>query len=230
MSPRTPHLLVIEDEPTLLYVLRATLEYGGFSSDGCESALSALRKLDEFGYDCVIMDLNLPDSDGFELLKAVRARSNVPVVVVSGRGTEHDRVNALDEGADDFVQKPFMPAELLARVRAVLRRHGAADAAQEAGRTATPAPAAASVADGRFPDLTASERRLFAILQSSSSEVVPTPAIVAAVWGEGLSRDAHHVRVLVTNLRKKLNRADDPLTIENDRGIGYRLVRHFSAH
>lgn len=226
MSPRTPHLLVIEDEPTLLYVLRATLEYGGFTSDGSESALSALRRLDEGLYDCVIMDLNLPDSDGFELLKTVRGRSNVPVVVVSGRGSERDRVDALDEGADDFVQKPFMPAELLARVRAVLRRRGGPDPAQEGGRATATSLDLPAVADGDHLDLTASERRLFAVLQARSGDVVPIPTIVSAVWGDGPSRDAHHVRVLVTNLRKKLNCGDDRLTIENDRGNGYRLVRH----
>ena len=116
-------ILVIEDDPALLTILKAALDYGGFKEELVGSGADVVAAFKRRGFDAVLIDLGLPDVYGAEVLRELRADLDVPILVVSGRGSERDKIDALDLGADDYVSKPFLPGELLARIRAALRRH-----------------------------------------------------------------------------------------------------------
>ncbi len=228
LATSAPHLLLVEDDPATLHVLEATLEYGGFASDVATTALDALQRLNDRSYDAVLLDLGLPDLDGSHLIKTLRTNSDVPIMVVSGRGTEQDKIASLDLGADDFVAKPFLPGELLARIRAVLRRRGpslamaANDIIEENGG---PAPA---IPDGdvRFARL---EGNLFKLLEGRGDDVVTYDDIIEAIWGRDKPRGQSHVRVLVGQLRRKLELQNSPYKIRSERGAGYRLWKSADA-
>ncbi len=228
MATSAPHLLLVEDDPATLHVLEATLEYGGFASDVATTALDALQRLNDRSYDAVLLDLGLPDLDGSHLIKTLRTNSDVPIMVVSGRGTEQDKIASLDLGADDFVAKPFLPGELLARIRAVLRRRGpslamaANDIIEE---NDGPAPA---IPDGdvRFARL---EGNLFKLLEGRGDDVVTYDDIIEAIWGREKPRGQSHVRVLVGQLRRKLELQNSPYKIRSERGAGYRLWKSADA-
>lgn len=216
MSP-VPHLLLVEDDPATLHVLEATLDYGGFGSDVAPTALEALQRLNGRDYDAVLLDLGLPDVDGTHLIKQMRTSSNVPIVVVSGRGTEQDKIAALDSGADDFIAKPFLPGELLARIRAVLRRRGPYTMPIPGGQVA-------ARASGEMK-LARLEGRLFELLQKSGDEVVGYDQIISEIWGAEKERGQSHVRVLVGQLRRKLESQGSRDRIKSVRGSGYKLIR-----
>lgn len=223
MATTAPHLLLVEDDPATLHVLEATLQYGGFGSDVATTALDALQRLSDRTYDAVLLDLGLPDLDGSHLIKTLRTNSDVPIMVVSGRGTEQDKIESLDLGADDFIAKPFLPGELLARIRAVLRRRGPSMAlaandvqADQNGAQASDTP----TDEVRFARL---EGRLFNLLEARGDDVVTYDEIVDAIWGREKLRGQSHVRVLVGQLRRKLEAQDSPWKIRSERGAGYRL-------
>jgi two-component system, OmpR family, KDP operon response regulator KdpE len=214
-----PHLLLVEDDPATLHVLEATLEYGGFGSDVATTALDALQRLSDRSYDAVLLDLGLPDLDGSHLIKTLRSNSDIPIMVVSGRGTEQDKIASLDLGADDFVAKPFLPGELLARIRAVLRRRGPsiALAANDIKEDDGADPPDTEV---RFARL---EGNLFKLLESRGDEVVTYEEIIDAIWSKDKQRGQSHVRVLIGQLRRKLEMQNSPYKIRSERGAGYRL-------
>ncbi len=229
MATAVPHLLLVEDDPATLHVLEATLDYGGFASDVATTALDALQRLNARAYDAVLLDLGLPDLDGSHLIKTLRTNSDIPIMVVSGRGTEQDKIASLDLGADDFIAKPFLPGELLARIRAVLRRRGpsmavaANDITEEDGE---PTAAAAHDGDVRFARL---EGNLFKLLENRGDDVVTYDEIIDAIWGRDKPRGQSHVRVLVGQLRRKLELQNSPYKIRSERGAGYRLWRASEA-
>lgn len=218
-----PHLLLVEDDPATLHVLEATLEYGGFGSDVAPTALEALQRLNGREYDAVLLDLGLPDVDGAHLIKTLRATSDVPIVVVSGRGTEQDKISALDLGADDYIAKPFLPGELLARIRAVLRRRG----------PYTMPVAGEGRAASREPDeikLARLEGKLFGLLERRGDDVVSYEEIIDEIWGQEKERGQSHVRVLVGQLRRKLEAQGSRDRIKSVRGSGYKLIRRSGAN
>ncbi len=227
MATVAPHLLLVEDDPATLHVLEATLEYGGFASDVATTALDALQRLNGRSYDAVLLDLGLPDLDGSHLIKTLRTNSDIPIMVVSGRGTEQDKIASLDLGADDFIAKPFLPGELLARIRAVLRRRGpsiaaaANDLSEEDGST-LPVGADAPDGDVHFARL---EGNLFKLLEGRGDDVVTYEEIIDAIWGKDKPRGQSHVRVLIGQLRRKLEMQGSPYKIRSERGAGYRLWR-----
>lgn len=204
-------------------MLEATLEYGGFGADVATSALDALQRLSDRAYDAVLLDLGLPDLDGSHLIKTLRSNSDVPIMVVSGRGTEQDKITSLDLGADDFIAKPFLPGELLARIRAVLRRRGAGvmvpanDINGGNGALQAPEPPGRDVPFARL------EGRLFTLLEARGDDVVTYDEIIDAIWGQGKPRGQSHVRVLIGQLRRKLEMQNSPYKIRSERGAGYRL-------
>jgi two-component system KDP operon response regulator KdpE len=222
LATTAPHLLLVEDDPATLHVLEATLEYGGFGSDVATTALDALQRLSDRSYDAVLLDLGLPDLDGSHLIKTLRTNSDVPIMVVSGRGTEQDKIDSLDLGADDFIAKPFLPGELLARIRAVLRRRGPsmAMAANDIHDDDDAAPADAPEAEVRFARL---EGKLFNLLEARGDDVVTYDEIIDAIWSKDKLRGQSHVRVLVGQLRRKLELQNSPYKIRSERGAGYRL-------
>jgi two-component system KDP operon response regulator KdpE len=116
------HLLIVEDDPAAAFMLAAALRFAQFDCDVAQSGVEAILLAHKRKYDAILLDLNLPDFDGHQLIQALRSRIDIPMVVVSGQDVEEDKVRALDLGADDYVAKPYMPGELLARIRAVLRR------------------------------------------------------------------------------------------------------------
>ena len=208
-----PQILLIEDEPAMLHLLEATMAYGGLKSDAAPSASEALIRLETNEYDAVLLDLGLPDADGARVIESIRNNSDVPILVVSGRGTERDKIAALDLGADDYIAKPFLPGELLARIRAALRRNPA----KEEIPTRLPA---------RRLRLSPLEKKLFALLEDRAGEVVTNDEITDALWGTTSASGISHLRVLVAHLRRKLKTHREPIEIANEWGSGYVMVRH----
>jgi two-component system KDP operon response regulator KdpE len=234
----TAHLLVVEDDPALLSILEASINFGGFTSQSARSGHEALGVFKTQKFDAILMDLGLPDFDGGDLLKTLRGMSNIPIIVVSGRGTERDKIEALDMGADDFVAKPFLPGELRARNRAALRRHASVD-------ELAPAPEPANEPSDRQPihagpltldpfdrsaringgevSLTEAEYKLLKVLALNANSIVSRAALLEALYGEEV-RETHIVEVLISYVRRKLRPLlDGDDLIVNRRGQGWIL-------
>ena len=221
-------ILVVEDEPDIRRFVRMTLE-----SEGHEvfEAANLQRGLIEAGSrrpDLAVVDLGLPDGDGVTLIRDLRGWSRAPVIVLSARSGESDKVTALDAGADDYLVKPFGAAELLARVRAQLRRQAMSPSSTEAvlrfGRMAVDLARRVVERDGEPMHLTPIEYRLLTHLAAQPDRVVTHQQLLKAVWGPGHAEDTHYVRVHMANLRKKVE--DDPSMPKHlltEAGIGYRF-------
>nr|WP_314073968.1 response regulator [uncultured Roseococcus sp.] len=225
MSPGAPIILVIDDEPQIHRFLGPALEAAGYAPLRADNAREGLRLAASRGPDCILLDLGLPDLDGKEMLERLRAFSRVPVIVVSARDREAEKVAALDAGADDYVEKPFGLAELLARLRAATRRALQAEA---------PSPTVTTgvlevdlehrmvrVAGARVA-VTPREWDLLAALARDLGKVVTQRHLLTAVWGPAHAEDAQYLRVYVGQLRQKLGEAARLLRTEP--GVGYRLV------
>ncbi len=221
-------ILVVEDEPDIRRFVRMTLE-----SEGQEvfEAPTLQRGLIEAGSrrpDLAVVDLGLPDGDGVELIRDLRGWSQAPVIVLSARSGETDKVGALDAGADDYLVKPFGAAELLARVRAQLRRQALAPSSAQAvlrfGRTSVDLARRVVERDGEPLHLTPIEYRLLTHLATQPDRVVTHQQLLKAVWGPGHAEDTHYVRVHMANLRKKVeDDASMPKHLLTEAGIGYRF-------
>lgn len=232
----TARILVVEDDPALLSILEAAIAYGGFQSHSVRSGLEAVDLFKAGGFDAVLMDLGLPDFDGGELLKALRQMSDLPIIVVSGRGTEQDKIEALDLGADDFVPKPFLPGELLARIRAALRRSAtmrasaAAPGAPDDDRnpirigsmTIDPFHRTVEIG-GRQAEVNEAEYKVLKTLAASHGSVVPRSAILEVLYGEDAPTETKIVEVYISHIRKKLRDLTDDELISNQRGRGWVL-------
>jgi two-component system KDP operon response regulator KdpE len=212
-------VLIVEDDPAILHLLTATLDYGGYASDSAGTAVEALSRIGSDAPAVVLVDLGLPDLSGSRLIETIRESSDVPIIVVSGRVDEETKIRALDAGADDFVPKPFLPGELLARIRAALRR-----VKSTSRNGAAPASAPGPFTRSRQLIPGSHEEKLYAFLKEHAGSTVSVSDIVAAVWERGMERDEQHVRVLVTTLRRKLKARGEPFEIVNERGRGYRLA------
>jgi len=236
----TARLLIVEDDPALLFMLEAALSYGGFDSRSASTGLGAIDTFKSDQFDAVLMDLGLPDFDGGELLRVFRQMSDLPIIVVSGRGTEQDKIEALDLGADDFVPKPFLPGELLARIRAALRRTAplsreAASNAVRAMQTDAPRtirlgsltldPGGRSVEmKGRQIPLTDGEYTVLQALIANPDATVPKSTILEALYGQDDARETKIVDVYISRIRHKLRQivgGED--LIQNFRGRGWSL-------
>jgi two-component system KDP operon response regulator KdpE len=216
-------VLLIEDDPAVLHMLQATVEYGGCSAEQASSASEALDRLASQPFDSVLLDLGLPDVEGWQLIQEIRRRSDIPILVVSGRSDERTRVEALDAGADDFVPKPFLPGELLARIRAAIRRHD--PNASETMRMEEPVSAPSSFSTHRTIRPGSMEEKLLTFLRIREGQLVTSDEIISGVWGRDKSRTERNVRVLVAMLRRKLKAQMLPFEIINEHGRGYRLRR-----
>ncbi|MFA4968358.1 MAG: two-component system response regulator KdpE [Sulfuritalea sp.] len=228
MSELRPHVILIEDEATIRRFVRLALE-----AEGCEvfEAAGVQRGLIEAGTrrpDLVVLDLGLPDADGVDFIRELRAWSAIPVIVLSARTEEAEKVRALDAGADDYLTKPFGTAELAARVRAHLRRRGGtADASTVVsfGGVQVDLVHRTVEKDGVPLHLTPIEYRLLTSLLASPGCVLTHRQLLKAVWGPNHAEDAHYVRVYMGQLRKKIE-ADParPRHILTETGVGYRFV------
>jgi DNA-binding response OmpR family regulator len=225
------HVLVVEDELSIAELVRAYLERDGYAVVWASSGEQALAEIGRHPVRLVVLDIGLPGIDGFEVCRRLRARTAVPIVILSAREDEVDRVAGLEAGADDYVVKPFSPRELVARVKAVLRRadgrlagdrSASADEEVLAAGGVTLDRAAREVAvDGERVDLTAREFDLLAALLANAGRVLSRDRLLEDAWGLDFAAGTRTVDVHVAQLRRKLGRA---ALIETVRGAGYKLV------
>jgi len=225
--PLNPTLLVVDDEKQIRRLLRVTLESEGYQVREAETGQLGLQEVAHQAPDGIILDLGLPDLDGTEVIRRLREWSKVPVLVLSVRESEDDKISALDAGADDYLTKPFSGRELLARVRAVLRRTPAATepATVRVGEIEIDQAARVVRRSGIEVRLTAKEYALFQLLVQHRGRVVTHRHILRELWGPNAEENTHYLRVHMTHLRQKLE-ADPhaPKHLKTDAGIGYRLV------
>ena len=229
MSEPLPVIIVIEDEPTIRRFVRMSLEAEGYRVFEADSVQRGLIEAGTRQPDMVVLDLGLPDGDGVGFIRDLRTWSEIPVIVLSARTTECDKVEALDAGADDYLTKPFGAAELLARVRAQLRRRsqigGAQSAVFEFGKVRIDLSRRSVEREGKPLHLTPIEYRLLAHLIAHPDSVLTHRQLLKNVWGPSYADDSHYLRVYMGHLRKKLE--DDPSQpkhLVTETGVGYRFV------
>jgi two-component system KDP operon response regulator KdpE len=221
-----PRILVVDDEPHIVRGLKVILRTAGYAVEAAENKAQALASLASRPPDAVVLDLVLPDGQGVDVCREVRRWSGLPIVVLSAVGDEREKVRALDAGADDYVTKPFGTDELLARLRAVLRRSG------DAGGSGTLAIGELEVdfvdrrvlRDGREVHLTPIEFDLLRVLAQNQGRLVTHRMLLREVWGPEYADATHYLRVHVAHIRAKLE-ADPsrPRYLVTEPGVGYRL-------
>jgi two-component system KDP operon response regulator KdpE len=219
-------ILVIEDEPGIVRMLEPTLRAAGADVTVAWNGSQGLDRLAEGGCDLVLCDLGLPDMDGQELVGAIRTASDVPVIVLSAREHERDKVKALDAGADDFVSKPFSVVELLARMRAATRRTAPSQTpcGLTYGELLVDLDRRRAVLFGEEIRLSAREHALLTLLAQAPRGVATHRQIIERVWGADASAETQSVRVLVGQLRQKLEKdPSSPRILCTEPGVGYRL-------
>jgi two-component system, OmpR family, KDP operon response regulator KdpE len=228
MTEAMHQVLIVEDDPALQSVLRTFFEAHGYRVVAAAIAVGGIRDARLYNPDVVIVDLGLPDRDGIEVIKGIRTWSAMPIVVLSARTVESQRLLAFDSGADDYVVKPFSAPELLARVRAVSRRHvrGYLPMAilRLAGISVDLTARVARRADGREVHLTPLEYKILAVLARHPESIVTQATLLKDVWGPNRD-DSGSLRVYIGSLRRKLE-ADPsrPKHIITELGLGYRLL------
>jgi DNA-binding response OmpR family regulator len=217
-------LLLVEDEDSIGSLVSAYLEQSGYRVAWVRSGEDALAKLDHVRPSLVILDIGLPGQDGFDVCRSIRARSSVPIVMLTARDEEPDRVAGLEVGADDYVTKPFSPRELAARVKAVLRRAEPAPLQHrlELGDVSVDTLAREVTVAGERIELTGKEFDLLAYLLENAGIVVSRDTLLDRVWGMTYAGGTRTVDVHVAQLRRKLGRPD---AIRTFRGSGYKAVR-----
>jgi len=226
MSESRLRILVVDDELPIRRFLRASLtahDYGVLEAENGEAALSAVAAQHP---DVVILDLGLPDIDGIEVTRRLREWTHIPIIILSVRGAEGDKIAALDAGADDYVTKPFGAGELLARLRATLRRAATptGEPVQTIGDlTVDLARRIVSVAGNEIP-LTPTEYDLLRVLVSHAGKVLTHRQLLREVWGPGYESELHLLRVNISNLRRKIEPdLARPRYLVTEPGVGYRL-------
>jgi len=219
-------VLVVEDERRLLRALQLALQSHGYDVVTAPTGASALASLAERAVDAVVLDLGLPDMDGQALIRRVRATAAAPILVLSARHASAQKVAALDAGADDYVTKPFGLDELLARLRAVLRRrHPAPEVDRvETGSFSLDFPARRAARDGEEVRLTPTEWKILEVLTHTTGRLVPHQEMLERVWGRAYVKETQYLRVYLGQLRRKLE-ADPsrPRHLITETGLGYRF-------
>jgi two-component system, OmpR family, KDP operon response regulator KdpE len=226
-SASKPVALVIDDEIQIRRLLRVCLEAHGYRVEEAASGLEGITQAAQRPPDVVLLDLGLPDLDGLSVLKRLREWSQVPVVVLSVRDREEDKIAALDLGADDYVTKPFGTGELLARLRAAQRRAIPAPAMTVFRSGALEVDLAARVVrlDGQEVKLTATEYSLLRLFVQHAGKVLTHRQILREVWGPNALEQTHYLRVYMAHLREKLEpRPAQPRLFVTEPGVGYRLL------
>jgi DNA-binding response OmpR family regulator len=223
-------ILVVDDEERMVRFIRLNLEHDGFRVSEAFKGSQAIDRLRSSLPDLVLLDVMLPDIDGFEVLKMVREVSNVPVIMLTAKGEEEDRVKGLELGADDYITKPFSPRELVSRVRAVLRRTEASSGTTHGlievdDRLKLDFDRHEIWVDGKLVNLRPTEYRLLYHLVQNAGWVISHDQLLANVWGYEYRDEPHYVRLYINYLRKKLEKDPaNPQYILTERGIGYRFV------
>ena len=229
MNQSSGKVLVIEDEVEIRRFVRLALEAEGLEVAEADGVKRGLIEAGTRRPDLVVLDLGLPDGDGIDVIRGLRAWSDIPIIVLSARTTEEDKVAALDAGADDYLVKPFGSAELLARVRAQLRRHtkAASDTMSviEFGDVKIDLVHRSVTRAGQALRLTPLEYRLLIHLTSHPNRVLTHQQLLRAVWGPSHADDTHYVRIYMGHLRGKLEaEPSQPRHLVTELGVGYRFV------
>jgi two-component system, OmpR family, KDP operon response regulator KdpE len=228
MSETPPVVLIIDDEPQIRRFLRAGFDLEHFTVLEEETGEAGLRTATLRQLDLIVLDLNLPDVDGASVLERIRAWSAVPIIVLSVRASDDDKVALLEAGADDYVVKPFSMAELLARVRTALRRQARGTKGEPVvrlGRLIIDLSARAVTIDGARVVLSPKEYRLLQVLAQHAGNVVTHNILLKEVWGARHMQNSHYLRILVRKLRRKIEQnPKQPRILVSELGVGYRLT------
>jgi len=229
-SFRNKKILVVDDEERMARFIRLNLEHDGFQVVEVYKGMQAVQALRDQMPDVVLLDVMLPDIDGFEVLQLIREVSSVPVIMLTAKGEEDDRVRGLELGADDYITKPFSPRELVSRVKAVLRRTeapgtGSKDAIEVDDHLKLDFGRREVWLDGELVKLRPTEYRLLYHLVQNAGWVLTYDQILSKVWGYEYRDEPHYVRLYVNYLRQKLEKDPaNPVYILTERGVGYRFV------
>ena len=227
---RNKLILVVDDEERMSRFIRLNLEHDGFEVVEATSGAEALEVLRDALPDLVLLDVMMPDIDGFETLQLIREISTVPVIMLTAKGEEDDRVRGLELGADDYITKPFSPRELVSRVRAVLRRtempsEPVHDLIEIDNRLKIDFDRREVWVEGELVKLRPTEYRLLYHLVQNAGWVVPHDQLLAKVWGYEYRDETHYLRLYINYLRQKLEKdPSNPVYILTERGVGYRFV------
>ncbi len=219
-------ILIVEDEFSISNFMKTVLEGDGYAVEVATCAAQARTALEKMEFSAMLLDLGLPDADGLELLRELRQRYGLPVIVVSARTEESEKVAALDSGADDYITKPFGSPELLARIRAALRRAGPAAnlSAFTTGELTIDYDKHLVTLAGPPVHLTANEYRLVELLSRSAGKVLTYDRISEAMWGDAAGGNSQLLRVNMANIRRKLEQNPaEPQYILTEIGVGYRM-------
>lgn len=223
----TLRVLVVDDETAILRFLRPVLEANGYDMSSTATVADAVKRIAADAPDIVLLDLGLSDGDGKDVLRRVREWSDVPVIVLSARDREAEKIDSLDLGADDYVNKPFNVGELMARMRAALRhrmRRNAETPLLRVGDFEVDVVRHRVTRAGVELKLTPKEFELLSFLAKNAGRVLTHRQILAAVWGAAHTSDTQYLRVYIGQLRQKIeDKADDPRIILTEPGIGYRV-------
>jgi DNA-binding response OmpR family regulator len=224
-------ILVVDDEPRMIGFIRMNLELEGHQVLEAHTGLEALEAVRTQLPDLVLLDVMMPDIDGFETLRMLREFSNIPVIMLTAKGDENDKVYGLELGADDYVTKPFGPRELSSRIKAVLRRAEMPSASPDQAvlriddRLSVDFNQREVIVNGKRIKLRPTEYRLLYHLIENAGWTVPHDQLLAKVWGYEYRDEAHYVRLYVNYLREKIEEdPSNPRYILTERGVGYRFV------
>ena len=226
-------ILIVEDEISIARFMSSVLEKEGYRVIRAVTGGEALSIIDSHCPDLVILDLGLPDMDGIDVIRQIRSWSNMPIIVISARSDDNDKIQALDMGADDYLTKPFSVEELLARLRVTVRRlvlmqsvDGADHSIYTNGKLTIDYAAGCAYLDGEELKTTPIEYKLLCLLAKNTGKVLTYTYITQNIWGRNWDNDIASLRVYMTTLRKKLESAkDSPRYIQTHIGIGYRMLK-----
>jgi DNA-binding response OmpR family regulator len=225
-----PVILVVDDEERMARFIRLNLEHDGFRVVEAYRGMQALQVMRDALPDLILLDIMLPDLDGFEVLRMIREINTVPIIMLTAKGEEDDRVRGLELGADDYVTKPFSPRELVSRVRAVLRRtesttSGSKELIEVDDRLKIDFGRREVWLDGKLVKLRPTEYRLLHHLVQNAGWVLTYDQLLTRVWGYEYRDEPHYVRLYINYLRQKLEKdSANPKYILTERGVGYRFV------
>lgn len=220
-------VLVVDDEPQIIRFLKPALDAAGYEMLEAENGAQAIHKAVTAAPDIIILDLGLPDMDGKDVIARIRAFGDMPILILSARDRESEKIAALDLGADDYVEKPFRIGELMARIRTALRHSGKSEKTVErveAGGLVIDFPHRRVELDGTAIRLTPKEYDLLALLARNAGKVLTHRTLLTAVWGPAHAEDMQYLRVFIGQLRAKIEAdSDHPVIILTEPGVGYRF-------
>ena len=227
MSEKGLRVLVIDDEPQIRKLLRVSLGAHGYDVHESMSGMDSVVQAADIKPDHVILDLGLPDIDGKEVVRRLREWSDVPILILTARDQEKEKIDALDAGADDYITKPFSMGELLARMRVSVRRsaHAGEDPVIQCGDLSIDLAQRRVTVDAQEIKLTPTEYDIIKILAQNAGKVLTHRQLLKAVWGDTYSDDTHYIRVYIGQLRRKIEpNPTQPRYIITESGVGYRLM------